>query len=154
MNTSLLTDEIFGKWKKEGQEFSDIRVAWDWIKYSARMFSINYSKARAKTKREKKEKLQRKMQIAQTQFEQNPCEEVENILEECKAELENLYEEKANGLIVSARARWYEYGEKSTKYFFEFGKKKLYQKTHKEALLKWSHYQELSKDIRFLLGVL
>lgn len=60
MNTSLLTDEIFGKWKKEGQEFSDIRVAWDWIKYSARMFSINYSKERAKTKREKKEKLRRK----------------------------------------------------------------------------------------------
>ena len=49
------------------------------------------------------------MKSAQTQFEQNPCDEVENILAECKAELENFYEEKDNRLIVGARARWHEY---------------------------------------------
>ena len=40
MNTSLLSDERFIElmktnlevWKEEGKEFSDIRVAWDWIK--------------------------------------------------------------------------------------------------------------------------
>ena len=84
------------------------------MKCYVRMFSIKYSKERAKTKKEREEKLQRKMQIAQTQFEQNPCE-VKNIFEECKAELENFYEEKANGLIVRARARWHKYGKKSTK---------------------------------------
>jgi len=36
-------------------------------------------------------------------------------LDECKAELENFYEEKANGLIVRARTRWHEYGGNSTK---------------------------------------
>jgi len=52
MNTLLLTDEIFvdkinenlEEWKKESQGFSDIRVAWDWMKYNVRMFSIKYSK--------------------------------------------------------------------------------------------------------------
>ena len=39
------------------------------------------------------------MQITQTQFEQNPSDELKNIFEECKAELENFYEEKANRLI-------------------------------------------------------
>ena len=70
------------------------------MKYNVRMFSIKYSKERAKAKKEREKKLQRKMQIAQTQLEQNPCDELKNIFEECKAELENFYEEKANGLIV------------------------------------------------------
>ena len=96
MNTSLLTDENFvqkmkeklDQWKKEGEEFSDVRVAWDWIKYNVRLFTINYSKEVTKTKREREEKLQRILQIAQAQFQQTPCEEVEKILDECKADLE------------------------------------------------------------------
>ena len=137
MNTLLLTDEIFvhkinenlEEWKKEGQEFSDIRVAWDWMKYNVHMFSIKYLKERAKTKKEREEKLYRKMQIAQTQFEQNPCDGVKNIFEECKAELENFYKEKANGLIVRARARWHEYGEKSAKYLLNL-QKRNYSRKH------------------------
>ena len=42
-----------------------------------------------------------------------PCEEVEKIIDEWNVELDNFYEEKDNGLIVRARARWHEYGEKS-----------------------------------------
>ena len=38
------------------------------------------------------------MKSEQTQFEQNPCDEVENILAECKAELENFYERVKNTL--------------------------------------------------------
>ena len=55
-------------------------------------------------------------------------EEVEKILDECKADLENFYEEKANGLIVRARARWHEYGEKSTKYFLSLEKRNYTRK--------------------------
>ena len=38
------------------------------------------------------------------------------------------YEEKANGLIVRARARWHEYGEKSTKYFLSLEKRNYTRK--------------------------
>ena len=93
-----------------------------------RLFSINYSKELAKTKREREEKLQRNLQIAKAQFEQNPCEEGEKILDDCNAELDNFYEEKANGLIVRARARWHEYGEKSTKYFLSLEKRNYTRK--------------------------
>ena len=52
MNISILSDKFFvGKmkeklkeWKKEGEGFSDKRVAWDWMKYNVRLFSISYSK--------------------------------------------------------------------------------------------------------------
>ena len=95
MNTSLLTDENFvqkmkeklEEWKKEGDEFSHKRVAWDWMKYNVRLFSINYSKELATTKREREEKLQRNLQIVKTLFEQNPCEEVEKVLDECNARI-------------------------------------------------------------------
>ena len=40
-------------WKNKGKKFSDIRVAWDWIKYNVRLFSIQYAKELAKIKREK-----------------------------------------------------------------------------------------------------
>ena len=63
MNTSLLMDEQFIQtmkdnleiWKTEAQQFSDMRVAWDWIKYNTRLLSINYSKEEAEIKREKEE---------------------------------------------------------------------------------------------------
>ena len=72
-----------------------------------------YSNELARTKREKKESLQKKIQAAQIQLRQNPCEEfAEKILDKCKAELEKNFDEKANGLIVRSRARWHEHGEK------------------------------------------
>ena len=37
-------------WKNKGKKFSDIRVAWDWIKYNVRLFSIQYAKELAKIK--------------------------------------------------------------------------------------------------------
>ena len=46
--------------EKEGEGFSDKRVAWDWMKYNVRLFSISYSKELAKTKRDREEQLQRK----------------------------------------------------------------------------------------------
>ena len=63
-------------WKR-GEEFSDIRVAWDWIKYNVRLFSMKYLKDQARIKREKEENLQRRLQIVQVQFQQNPCEQFE-----------------------------------------------------------------------------
>ena len=73
-------------WKNKGKKFSDIRVAWDWIKYNVRLFSIQQAKELAKIKREKEESLQKKLQAAQTRFQQNPCEEFEEILNKCKLE--------------------------------------------------------------------
>ena len=131
MNTSLLSDENFIQlmktnleiWKEEGKDFSDKRVAWDWIKYKVRLFSMQYSKELARTKREKEESLQKKFQAAQIQLQQNPCEEFKEILDKCRTELEKFYDEKANGIIVRSRARWHEHGEKSTKYFSSLEKR-------------------------------
>ena len=70
--------------KREGKGFLDIRVAWDWIKYYVRLFSMQYSKELARIKKEKEESLQKKLQAAQIQVQQNPCKEFEKPLDKCK----------------------------------------------------------------------
>ena len=44
-------------WREEAKEISDKRVIWDWIKYNVRLFSIDYSKRRAKANREEEEMM-------------------------------------------------------------------------------------------------
>ena len=38
-------------------------------------------------------------------------------IEKLKREIETLYDEKVEGIIVHSRARWHEHGEKNSKYF-------------------------------------
>ena len=38
-------------------------------------------------------------------------------MDKFKNELETLYDEREEGFVVRARARWHEHGEKSSKYF-------------------------------------
>ena len=42
--------------------------------------------------------------------------------ERIQAELENLYDYIADGAILRSKTRWYEEGEKNTKYFLSLGK--------------------------------
>ena len=53
--------------------------------------------------------------------------------------LETFYEEKTKGIIIRARARWHEHGEKSTKYFFKNRQKKSYKKTYTKTSHKRSN---------------
>ena len=44
-------------------------------------------------------------------------------------QIETLYEEKVQGILVRSRALWHEHGEKNSKYFFSTWKKELVQKS-------------------------
>ena len=48
-------------------------------------------------------------------FETDPNDQNVNTLNSAKDTLELFYEEKVKGIIICARARWHEHGEKSTK---------------------------------------
>ena len=50
-----------------------------------------------KIKREKEKSLQKKLEAAQIRFQENPCEELIEILNKCKLELEKVFDEKAHG---------------------------------------------------------
>ena len=75
LNDAAYIDEVKKKvliWRGEGKEISDKRVTWDWIKCNVGLFSIDYSKKRAKANREEEERMQKKYQDAQADFEKKP----------------------------------------------------------------------------------
>ena len=67
--------------------------------------------------------------------------------------MELFYEEKTNGIIVRARARWHEHGERSTKYFLNL-ERRIYVKKHIRKLvisgaITTDPYQILSEQKKF-----
>ena len=53
----------------------------------------------------------------------NPCETTRLKAEGVKSELEALYDENVEGIIIRSRARWHEHGEKNSKYFLNLEKR-------------------------------
>ena len=101
----------------------DNRTTWEWIKYNIRAHAIQFSKRRAKEKSDKEKCLQTEYTLASNLYESHPCDANANLCHAAKEKLELFYEEKTKGIIIRARARWYEHGEKSTKYFLNWEKR-------------------------------
>lgn len=56
-------------------------------------------------------------------FDNDPNDLNKARLKEIKEKFELFYEEKTNGIIIRARARWQEHGEKSSKFFLNLEKR-------------------------------
>ena len=144
MNVSLLEDENYLKdlenklpqWKMTGtNDLSNKRSVWDWLKFNIQNHAIFYSKEKAKERRIKEESLQTDYQIALKKFEEDPTVSNQNRLNEAKDALELFYEEKTKGIIIRARARWHEHGERSTKYFLNLEKRNNVEKHIRKLLV-------------------
>ena len=74
-------------------------------------------------------------------------------LDEIKEKLELFYEEKVKGIVIRARARWHEYGERSTKYFLNLEKRNHVKKHIRKLLISGSittdPYRILAEQKRF-----
>ena len=107
-------------WAAEGcKELSDSRSVWDWIKYNVRAHAINCSKKKPKERNEKEKNFQDKFRKIKEEFEATPTESNATLYNAVQEELETFYEEKTKGIIIRARPRWHEHGEKSTKIFLK-----------------------------------
>ena len=88
----------------------------DWIKFNIRSNSIIFSKQIASIRRKQEEELNKRYQEAVLMFQcsvqTNLCDSTRLALEKCKQDFEALYEDKVEGIILRARARWHEHGEK------------------------------------------
>ena len=79
--------------------------------------------------------LQQVYEEATKKFEQDPSDSNLNTLNEAKEILESYYEEKTRGVIIRARARWHEHGERSTKYFLNLEKRNHVKKHIRKLLI-------------------
>ena len=146
LNCSLLVDEEYVNsvtelipiWAAKGRkELSDDRSVWDWIKYNIRAHACRHSKKRSKERGKKELSLQYELNKAKQASEKNPCDSLTSRYHEARENLEAFYEEKTKGIIIRARARWHEHGEKSTKYFLNLEKRNHVKKKHMKILHKW-----------------
>ena len=118
-------------WEEESKQFfADSKMAWEWIKFKIREFSVDFSKKVARKKKKEESDLLKNHERLKVVHELNPSDDTFYNLEKIKSELELLEERKTEGIIiVRARARWHEHTEKSNKYFSKLREKKSYPQT-------------------------
>ena len=144
MNCSLLDDEEYVNnvtefipiWIAEGRkELSDDRIVWDWLKYNIRVHAMHFSQRKAKERNEMENNLQNELNKAKRVFENNPTDLNATYYNDAREKLENFLEVKIRGVIVRARARWHEHGEKSNKYFLNLEKRNHIKKHIRKLLI-------------------
>ena len=131
LNTSLLNRQDYldmiksklPKWLDDAKDLPDNRAKWDWLKFKIKTSSITYSKKLAQERKKREEELNFKYQDALNKFQENASEITRLEMDKFKNELETLYDERVEGIAVRTRARWHEYGEKSSKYFLNLEKR-------------------------------
>ena len=162
MNCSLLDDDVYVEaiskmipaWVEEGRrELTDYRCVWDWLNYNIRNFLIQHSKKKSKVIKEREMNLQNKYNKAKQRFEKDSNDANSTLLWVVQEELETFYEKKVEGIIIRSRARWYEHGERSSKYFLNLEKrnhvKKHIRKLDINGVLTTDYLKILNEQKRF-----
>ena len=141
-------------WVEGGRrELSDHRCVWDWLKYNIINFSMQHLKKKSKPIKERERSLQNKYNKAKQKFENDSSDANSTLLWTAQEELETFYEKKVEGIIIRSRARWYEHGERSSKYFLNLEKrnhvKKHIRKLHINGFLTTDPLKILNEQKRF-----
>ena len=90
-------------------------------KYEIRKFFIEFAKNKAKLRREKAWCLEVKLK----ELEQNlGHDEVKEQYYACSGEINKIYDEVSNGIKIRRKCDWYEFGEKSSKFFLTSKKRR------------------------------
>ena len=123
------------------RDVSDLGLKWDVIKMEIRSFTVQYSKRKARSEKDKENQLLIKLNDLQEKLcsSRNDL----NLLNEyytLKTKLEKLSNKKIKGTILRSKARWYENGEKNSKYFLHLEKRNFLRK--KISKLKLSNGEE------------
>ena len=103
----------------------DLRVNWEFFKYKIFRFSKRYANEKAEKTKRKRVFLENKLLDLEKQMVNSPSmsDALVTDYEGAKTELENLYDFIANGAILRSKVRWYEEGEKCSKYFLSLEKR-------------------------------
>ncbi len=139
LNVSLLKDKTYvndmkeniTRWKEKYKALKDPNLQWDLLKYEIRKFSIAFSKRKRRNTRNRKDRLEKDLAHLES-LEYRNIEDIYQQIDKTKVELNKIYEEESQGIIVRSRAQWVEEGEKSTAYFFNLEKTNCIKKNIKK----------------------
>ncbi|KAK3604125.1 hypothetical protein CHS0354_001121 [Potamilus streckersoni] len=97
--------------------------------------TICFSIKKTKEKREKLKQIEQEIIEIYGELLNNTDGETLEKLEKMKAALKESRKKYIEGVILRYKARWYEFGEKSTRYFLNLEKRNYVNKTIKEIIL-------------------
>ena len=152
MNTDLLLDKEY-KIKLQGKikeivslnEESNPNTKWELIKSTIRSESITYSVQKSKEQKNDELLLQKEIEAIHDQL--NKCKDpnLENELLDKQKQQETLYDQKTQGIILRAKCRWIEDGEKNTKYFANLEKRNYENKVITELKINGESVYDQTK---------
>ena len=144
LNTHLLTEsEYINLIRKtitdvskeyEGQDEVDEILLWDVIKMQIRATSIQYAKEKKSRLKQKEYFIEKEVLALEKKLEENnPSEPHKEILHTelriKKQQLEEIIGYKTQGAIIRSKVKWYNEGERNTKYFHSLEKRHFNSKT-------------------------
>ncbi len=146
LNTSLLSDKDYVELINNCIDDAKITykdenpaIKLEMVKIEVAGTSIKYSKNKAKSKRNIMDALEKKISRLEKNLadasEPYKIEKIHKDLESTNVEHQKLVHEKTKSAMFRCRARWFEYGEKSSKYFFNLEKANHNKKTMKATYL-------------------
>ena len=100
---------------------------WETLKQRIKKTTVKFARRNAAEEKIVISQLSEKIDYYESKLPLN--REEDSILENTKAELDDKMLHRAQGLIFRSKAKWYEQGEKNTKYFYSLEKAKYNAKT-------------------------
>ena len=135
----------------ENDEGVDEVLLWEMLKLEIRDASMKYSKAKMKKMKNKEANTERELAALERQLEQDVNNEKEVLEEQIrlkKNELESIMQYKTKGAIIRSKARWYNEGEKNSKYFLNLENRHCRRKTIMQ--IKASNGSYVTNDLDIL----
>ena len=123
-------------------------MKWEFLKYEIWKFTIDYSKKAAKIRKQHKIDLEHKLKNLENNL---TSEENRKLYNHYKNELETIYDRIVDGIRTRSKCEWNEHGEKSTKFFLNFEKKRGVQNKIRKLIIEEKevvNYKEISKSIK------
>ena len=137
-NQSLLKDETYvtnlraeiQTFKQKYNDAEDLGLKWDLIKMEMRGFITKYSKNKAKERQSTEINLQNQINKLYKKAEKQPNnKQIINEIYYARSHLKNITQLKTKGTILKSKVRWYEHGERNTRYFYGLEKRNYEKKT-------------------------
>lgn len=124
-NSTLLTDkqyvniieEFCDSYEDTYNTIENKSLAWDLFKCKIRGITIQYSIQRSRKKKQYLKDLNTQLQMLEAQLDKN--EDVGDMYNTVRKEIEQIQEETLRGNMVRSRAQWVEEGEKCSKFFMQ-----------------------------------
>ena len=142
-NASLLEDKNFVEqvstkipgFINQYQGVADKGLLWELVKMEIRAYTINFSKQRAKRQKNDEAELVKKAQNLKRKLAKKETQELLAEHDKIIRELESISLQRTRGACLRSKARWFEWGERSSKYFLNL-EKRNYQNKYINKLKK------------------